>query len=81
MMELFYKNSERFLAVNFFLQKNLTINVWLCSKNGSVAYKKKKQIILCDFALFYIILYNFISCPVLIDIKQTLHYKVALELI
>ena len=27
----------------------------------------------------YIILHNFINCPVFIDIKQTLHYNVALE--
>ena len=28
---------------------------------------------------FYIILYNFINCPVFRDIKKTLYYKVAIE--
>ena len=29
--------------------------------------------------LFYIILYDFIKCPAFVDIKQTLHCKVAIE--
>ena len=39
----------------------------------------KKQIILYYFTYFYIILYGFINCPASILIKQTLHFKVALE--
>ena len=58
-------------AVNIFLQKSTTINVQLCSKNAYVACKEKKKYLI----RFYIILYNFINCPVFIDIKQTLHYK------
>ena len=38
-------------------------------------YRKKEENYLKSF---YIILYNFLNCPVLIDIKQTLHYKVAI---
>ena len=32
-----------------------------------------------NYVMIFIVLYNFISCPVLIGIKQTLHYKVAAE--
>ena len=38
--------------------------------------KKKKKYY---FPYFYIILYNFINCPAFVDIKQTLHDKVAIE--
>ena len=31
------------------------------------------------FTYFFIILYDFINCPAFIDIKQALHYKVAIE--
>ena len=51
-------------------------NVWMCSRDASVAFKEKKII------LFYILLYNFIwfhKYMTFIDIKQTLHYKVAIE--
>ena len=41
--------------------------------------KKKKKINLYYFTYFYIILYDFINCPAFVDIKQTLHYKVARE--
>ena len=40
---------------------------------------KKKGIILHEFRHFHIILYNFMMCPVFIDTKQTLRYKVAVE--
>ena len=51
----------------------------MCSRNASVAFKeKKKQIILYYFTYFYIILYDFINMT-FTDIKQTLHYKVAIE--
>ena len=38
-----------------------------------VACKEKRS------KLFYMILNNFINCLALIDIKETLHYKIALE--
>ena len=41
--------------------------------------EKKKQITLNYFTYFYIILYDFIYCPTFVEIKQTLHYKVAIE--
>ena len=41
--------------------------------------KKKKQIFLYCFTLFDVIFYDFINYPTFIDIKQTLHYKVAIE--
>ena len=31
------------------------------------------------FTYFYIILYDFINCPAFVVIKQTLHYKVAIQ--
>ena len=40
---------------------------------------KKKDINLYYFTYFYMILYDFINCPAFIDIKQTLHYKLAIE--
>ena len=43
-----------------------------CVSNASVAYKEKRS------KLSYI-LYNFINCPVAIDITQTLYCKVAIE--
>ena len=49
------------------------------SKIPLLPVKKRKQILLYNFTLFYKISYNFIACPVFIDIKQTLHYKVATE--
>ena len=60
MGEFFYQNSLQLLAVNFFWPKSLTINVWLCSKNASVACKEKgiklSCMILHSFKYFYIIL-------------------------
>ena len=44
-----------------------------------VACKERRNIILYYFTYFYIILYDFINCPTFVDIKQTLHYKVAIE--
>ena len=41
-----------------------------------VACKEKKNLI---FTYFYIILWVFLNCPALVDIGQTLHYKVAIE--
>ena len=38
---------------------------------------KEKKILYC-FTYFYIILCGFLNCPALLDIKQTLHYKVAI---
>ena len=40
---------------------------------------KEKRNKLYHFTYFYIILYDFINCPAFADIKQTLHYKVAIE--
>ena len=44
-----------------------------------VASKEKRNINLHYFTYFYMILYDFINCPALLDIKQTLHYKLAIE--
>ena len=41
--------------------------------------KKKKK--LYHFTYFYIILYDFWNCLAFVDIKKTLHYKVAIEYI
>ena len=41
--------------------------------------EKKKQINNFYFKYFYIILYDYINCPAIVDIKQTLHYKLALQ--
>ena len=70
---LFAKNSQ---ILTFFAKKTPTVNVRLYSKNVSVPCKEKRNK-LSDMNL--IILYNFINCPVFIDIKQKLHYKVAIE--
>ena len=59
-----------------FLQKSFTINVQLCSKNTFVACKEERNKLSC---MILHNLYNFINCPVFIDIKPTLHYKVAIE--
>ena len=40
---------------------------------------KEKRNKLYYFTYFYIILYDFINCPAFVDIKQTLHDKVATE--
>ena len=40
---------------------------------------KEKRNILYYFTYSYIILYDFINFPAFVDIKQTLHYKVAIE--
>ena len=48
------------------------------SKTPLLPFLKKIHIVLYDFISFYIILYHFMNCPVFKDIKQTLHYKVAL---
>ena len=50
-----------------------------CVAKTSLLPVKKKETNCNDFRLFYMILYNLINCPVFIDIKQTLHYKVAIE--
>ena len=73
MVELFCKNSSRLLAANFFLQKSPTINASLYC----LLRKKKKKltyIILHVFTLF-----SFINCSAFVDVKQTLHYKLAIE--
>ena len=71
MMELFCKNSERLLAVNFFCKSP--------NKNARryCLQIKKKQILI----LFYILFHNldFVNCPAFVDIKQTLRYKLAIE--
>ena len=46
-----------------------------------VVYKEKKQINLCYLTYFYLILYDFISCPGFLDIKQSLCYKLAIDYI
>ena len=40
---------------------------------------KEKRNLLHYFTYFNIILYDFINCTAFVDIKQTLHYKVAIE--
>ena len=40
---------------------------------------KEKRSKLYYFTCFYVMLYDFLNCPACIDIKQTLHYKVAIE--
>ena len=47
--------------------------MFVCIPKMSLLPVKKKETYLI---WYYIILYTFINCPVLIDIKQTLHYKV-----
>ena len=42
-----------------------------------VAYKEKNN--LYYFTYFYMILYDFLSCPASVDIKQTSRYKLTLE--
>ena len=49
-------------------------------KRPLLPVKKKETNYLIRFTLFYIILYNFVNCPVLIDVKQTLRFKIALEM-
>ena len=46
---------------------------------GYVACKEKRNKFLYYFTYFSIILYDFVNCPAFVDIKQTLHYKVAIE--
>ena len=46
---------------------------------GYVACKEKRNKFLYHFIYFSIILYDFVNCPAFVDIKQTLHYKVAIE--
>ena len=40
---------------------------------------KKKEINLYYFTYFYMVLFDFINYPAFVDIKQTLHYKLATE--
>ena len=68
MVELFCKNSKRLLGANFFLEKNSTINVRLCCLQ-----KRKKKQFLYYLIYLYMILFDVISCPAFVDIKQTLH--------
>ena len=42
-----------------------------------VACKERRNEFLCYFTYFPIILHDFVNCPTFVDIKQTLHYKVA----
>ena len=45
-----------------------------------LAFKEKRnKLYYCTY--LYIMLNDFINCPAFLDIKQTLHYKVAIELI
>ena len=43
------------------------------SKNASVTCKEKRS------KLLYMVLHNFINCPVFIDITQIVRYEVATE--
>ena len=40
---------------------------------------KEKRNKLHYFPYFYIIIYEFVNYPALVDIEQTLHFKVAIE--
>ena len=40
---------------------------------------KEKNKFLYYFTYFFIILCDFVNLPAFVDIKQTLHYKVAIE--
>ena len=40
---------------------------------------KEKRNKLYYFTYFYVMLNDLINCPAFVDIKQTLHYKVAIE--
>ena len=53
--------------------------MFYCVQETPLLPGKKKETNLYDFISFYIILYNFINCPVFIDIKQALHYEVVIE--
>ena len=44
-----------------------------------VACKEKRNKFLYYLTYFSIILFDFVNCPAFVDIKQTLHYKVAIE--
>ena len=46
---------------------------------GYVECKEKRDKFLFHFTYFFITLYDFVNCPAFVDIKQTLHYKVAIE--
>ena len=45
----------------------------MCSKRASVACNEKRN------ELSYMILHNFTNCPIFVDTKQLLHYKVAVK--
>ena len=71
-----FRTQPKVYAGAFLQKKNPTINVRLCSKNSLLPVKVKET----NYRIwFYIICYNFINFPVFIDIKQTLHYEVAIE--
>ena len=44
-----------------------------------VAGKEKRNKFLYYFTYFSIMLPDFVNCPAFVDIKQSLHYKVAAE--
>ena len=44
-----------------------------------VACKEKRNKFLYYFTYSSIILYDFVNCQTFVDIKKTLHYKVAIE--
>ena len=44
---------------------------------GVLPVRKKEKLYHCKY--FYIILYDFINCPAFVGIKQTLHYKIAID--
>ena len=46
---------------------------------GYVACKEKRNKFLYYFTYFSIILYDFVNFSAFVDIKQTLHFKVAIE--
>ena len=46
---------------------------------GYAECKEKRDKFLFYFTYFSITLYDFVNCPAFVDIKQTLHNKVAIE--
>ena len=73
--EAFSQKSSRHLVFNF-VRKGPPTQMFDCVPKTPLMPVKKKE---TNPIGFYIILYNFISCPVFRDIKKTLYYKVAIE--